>query len=92
VGLSHEEAVHFAFLLATPIILAAALVQLPMLFQPEYRELVGPALAGSIAAAMGAFFAARYLVQHIQTKKLTPFALYCVIAGLLSMLALAVRS
>jgi undecaprenyl-diphosphatase len=92
VGLSHEESVHFAFLLATPIIFGASLVKLPELFLPANQGLIGPSLVGAAFAALGAYFAVRFLVQYVQTKKLTPFAIYCIIAGILSSLVFFVKA
>ena len=48
-GLSHKDAARFAFLLATPIIGAAALLKLPTLFGSDGDGVRGPALAGALA-------------------------------------------
>ncbi len=82
VGLSNEDAARFSFLLATPIIGAAALLELPPLFTPSFRGLVGPSIAGGIAAAIAAYFSVKFLMRYFHTNKLTPFAVYCVVAGL----------
>ena len=47
-GLSHEEAVRFAFLLATPVILAAGVLKVPDLFGPLGNGIRPQVLAGSI--------------------------------------------
>jgi undecaprenyl-diphosphatase len=91
VGLSHEDALRFSFLLATPIIGAAALLKLPDLFQPQNRALVGPALVGAVCAAAAAIFAVKFLVKYFHTNKLTPFAVYCMAAGVVSALVLYFR-
>ena len=87
-GLSNEDAARFSFLLATPIIGAAALLKLPDLFKAENHDLRMPALLGAIAAGVAAYFAVRFLVRFFQTKQLTPFALYCLLAGVSFMLIL----
>ena len=46
VGLSNEDAARFSFLLATPIIGAAALLKLPELFGCDGNGVRGPALVG----------------------------------------------
>jgi undecaprenyl-diphosphatase len=84
VGLSNEDAARFSFLLATPIIGAAALLKLPDLFGPTGDGVRGPALAASICSAITAWFSVRFLVKYFETNRLTPFAIYCVIAGTLS--------
>lgn len=83
VGLSNEDAARFSFLLATPIIGAAALLKLPDLFNPAYRNVLGPSVAGAIAAALAAYFAVKFLLKFFHTNKLTPFAIYCVCAGVM---------
>src|SRR5205085_8982720 len=82
VGLPHEDAARFAFLLATPIIGAAAALKLPELFGPEGNGVRGPALVGAICSAATAYLAVRFLMRYFETNRLTPFAIYCVVAGL----------
>jgi undecaprenyl-diphosphatase len=82
VGLSHKDAARFAFLLATPIIGAAALLKLPELFGSAGNGVRGQALAGAIGAAIAAWFAVRFLMRYFETRTLTPFAVYCFVAGL----------
>ncbi|HUO38872.1 MAG TPA: undecaprenyl-diphosphate phosphatase [Mycobacterium sp.] len=90
-GLSHEDAARFAFLLATPVILAAGALKLPDLAGPMGAGIHGQVLAGSIASFVTAYLAVRYLTRYFQTRTLTPFAVYCVIAGAASLLWLLVR-
>ncbi|MGH3415275.1 MAG: undecaprenyl-diphosphate phosphatase [Actinocrinis sp.] len=84
-GLHHEDAARFAFLLATPAILGAGIYKLPELAKPENSSVMGPALAGSIVAFIGAYISVRFLVKYFETRKLTPFAIYCVVVGLISL-------
>jgi undecaprenyl-diphosphatase len=81
--LSHEEAIRFAFLLATPVIGAAALLEVPKLFGAGTEVLVA-ALAGGAVAAVAAFLSVRFLTRYFQVGRLTPFAYYCLAAGFLS--------
>lgn len=88
-GLSHEDAVRFSFLLATPIITAASILKLPELATSSEQAIVGPTIIGAFAAAVGAYFSVRYLTKYFETKKLTPFGIYCIIfGGICSMLFL----
>ncbi len=82
VGLSNKDAARFAFLLATPIIGAAAVLKLPDLFGHAGDGVRGPALAGAVCSAATAYLAIRYLMRYFETKTLTPFAIYCFVAGL----------
>jgi undecaprenyl-diphosphatase len=90
-GLSYADAARFSFLLATPVILAAGVLKLPDLFGPLGAGIGGQVLAGSIASGVAAYFAVRFLMRYFQTRTLTPFAIYCVVAGLGSLAWLAVR-
>lgn len=81
-GMKHEDSARFAFLLATPVILAAGVLKTPELFKPENHDILGPALAGSVAAGVLAYISVRFLVKYFETKTLTPFAIYCLVAGI----------
>lgn len=83
-GLNNEDAARFSFLLATPVIGAAALLKLPDLFQPAAASLRGAILIGALCAALTAYLSVCFLVNYFQTKTLKPFALYCLMAGALS--------
>jgi undecaprenyl-diphosphatase len=81
VGLSNRDAARFAFLLATPIIGAAAVLKLPDLAGKSGNGVRGPAAVGAVCAALTAYLAVRYLMRYFETKTLTPFAIYCAAAG-----------
>jgi undecaprenyl-diphosphatase len=89
VGLSNEDAARFGFLLATPVIFAAAALKLPELLGHEGDGVRGPALAGAVCAALTTFFAVKFLLRFLQTNRLTPFGVYCIAIGLVSTLLFA---
>jgi len=80
-GLSREDAARFSFLLATPVIFAAGALKARDLVHYGHG-IYGPILAGSILSGIGAYVSVRYLVRYFQTRTLTPFAIYCVLFGL----------
>lgn len=84
-GLSHSAASDFAFLLATPVILGAGLLKIPDLFNPEISHILGPVLVGSIIAALGTYISVKILVKWFKNHTLYPFAIYCLIIGIISM-------
>ncbi|MBC7518502.1 MAG: undecaprenyl-diphosphate phosphatase [Microbacteriaceae bacterium] len=90
-GLTHREAARFSFLLATPVILAAGLLKLPDLFGPLGAGIQGQVLAGSAASFICAFVAVAFLDRYFRTRTLTPFALYCIAAGVISFLWISFR-
>jgi undecaprenyl-diphosphatase len=81
VGLSNEDAARFAFLLATPIIGAAALLKLPDLFGPDGDGIRGQALVASLCAAASAYVSVRFLMRYFETRTLIPFAIWCLAFG-----------
>src|SRR5206468_3009578 len=82
-GLSHQDAANFSFLLATPVILAAGLLKLPSLFGPAGQHIHGQVLAGALVAGLAAYASVRFLTRYFATKTLTPFAIYCLVAGVI---------
>ena len=89
-GLSNEDAARFSFLLATPIIGAAAALKLPELFGSQGDGVRGPALVGALCAAVTAFLAVRFLMRFFETNRLTPFAVFCVVEGIVLSIYFAV--
>jgi undecaprenyl-diphosphatase len=83
--LSHEDALRFSFLLATPVIGAAALLELPGLFTSDPATMT-TALVGAITAAGAAYLSVKFLVRYFRTQTLAPFAAYCAVAGALALL------
>jgi undecaprenyl-diphosphatase len=88
-GLDHEDAARFSFLLATPVILAAGVYKLPDLAGPLGNGVRGQALAGAVCAGLAAFVSVRFLVRYFETRTLLPFAVYCLIAGAVSVIRFA---
>jgi undecaprenyl-diphosphatase len=91
-GLSREDAVRYSFLLSAPVILAAGVLKIPDLFGPLGHGIGGQVLVGSLLSGLGAYFSVRFLVRYFaKARSLTPFAIYCLAAGLGSVIYLAVR-
>jgi undecaprenyl-diphosphatase len=89
-GLRHREAARFSFLIATPIILGAAVLEVPHFFHHQAASGgFGPIvwLAGFVAGvtAYGSTaFLMRYFGGH-DLEALDPFAYYCVAAGAIAL-------
>jgi undecaprenyl-diphosphatase len=81
-GLSNDDAARYAFLLATPIIGAAGVLKLPDLLGSAGDGVRGQALVGGLAAAVSTYFAVRFLLRFFETNRLTPFGIYCILAGI----------
>jgi undecaprenyl-diphosphatase len=87
-GLSREDAARFAFLLATPVILAAGVLKIPDLLGHLGNGIRPQILAGSVVSGVAAYLSVRFLMKYFQTRTLTPFAIYCFVAGLGSLIYL----
>ena len=85
-GLDNEDAARFAFLLATPVILAAGVLKIPSLAGPAGAHIHGQVAVGFIVCAVAAYISVRFLVRWFQTRTLIPFAVYCLAFGLISVL------
>jgi undecaprenyl-diphosphatase len=88
-GLSNEDAARYSFLLATPVILAAAALKLPELLGSQGNGVRGPALVAALCAAVTTFFAVKFLLRYFQTNRLSPFGIYCIGIGTVSTLVFA---
>ena len=88
-GLDHEDAARFAFLLATPPILAAGVLKLPSRAGTAGAHIHGQILLGMVVTAITAYLSVRFLVRYFQTRTLTPFAIYCLAFGAASILRFA---
>lgn len=85
VGLAHEDALRFSFLLATPIIGAAAALKLPGLFASTNVAAIETALPGAAGAIVASLLSVKFLTRYFKTRTLTPFAVYCSLCGLVSL-------
>jgi len=90
-GLSRQDAARFSFLLATPVIFAAGVLKIGDLTGPLGNGIHGQVLVGSILSGVGAYLSVRFLMKYFMTRTLTPFAIYCVVAGLGSIIYLSVK-
>lgn len=82
-GLRHQEAARFSFLLATPVILAAGLVEVPQLFASGVP--VGEYIAAAVLSGLAAYASARFLLRYFRSGRLDPYGWYCIGAGLVSL-------
>ncbi|MEV5754929.1 undecaprenyl-diphosphate phosphatase [Actinoallomurus sp. NPDC052308] len=81
-------AARFAFLLATPAILGAGVLKLPDRAGPMGNGIHGQVLVGSLLSFIGAYVSVRFLIRYFETRTLTPFAIYCVLFGIGSLVYL----
>ena len=91
-GLRREDAVRFSFLLSAPVILAAGALKAKDLTGPLSAGIHGPILVGSLVAFAGAYLSIRFLTKYFsEDRSLSPFGIYCLIAGLGSLAYLTLK-
>jgi undecaprenyl-diphosphatase len=88
-GLRHQEAARFSFLLATPIIAAAGVLEIPQLFSTPVP--VVEYLAAAVLAGIAAYLSARFLLRYFRSGRLDPYGWYCAAAGVISLALLTFR-
>ncbi|HEX2647609.1 MAG TPA: undecaprenyl-diphosphate phosphatase [Candidatus Dormibacteraeota bacterium] len=82
-GLRHQEAARFSFLLATPVILGAGIVEVPQLFATGVP--LGEYAAGALLSGLAAYASARFLLRYFRSGRLDPYGWYCIAAGLITL-------
>jgi undecaprenyl-diphosphatase len=85
-GLKHEDAARFSFLMATPIIVGATVLEAPKLMHQGglgFSALVSGVTAGVIA--YGSLVVLMRWFHGHEFNALKPFAYYCAVAGLVSL-------
>jgi undecaprenyl-diphosphatase len=81
--LDHADAARYSFLLATPVIFAASVLEVPQLFASRAPGLLAQSLAGGVVAAVTAYFSVVFLTRWFHSHDLRPFGWYCLIFGAL---------
>lgn len=85
-GFDRPAAARFAFLMSVPVMLAAgAYEMLDVLQMPNLVDFLPPLLAGFASAAVVGWLAIRWLIAYLSKGSLHVFAVYCLIAGTVSL-------
>ena len=79
-GLTYEQASRFSFMLATPVIAAAAALKVPKLLH-EPKPVRVMALEGSAVAFVTAYLSVAFLMRYFHTNRLSPFGYFCILFG-----------
>lgn len=80
-GLTHEDAARYSFLLATPAIGAASVLELPRLLDPSAQGVLAEAAIGGVLAGVTAYASVAFLTRYFRSNDLRPFGWYCLVAG-----------
>ena len=91
-GLRHEAAARYSFMLATPIILAAGVLEVPKLFKSDANIGLGIAALGFVISGVTAYLAVRFLVKYFETERLDPFGYYCIGFGIVCLAIFGIRA
>jgi undecaprenyl-diphosphatase len=88
-GINHESAAHFSFLIATPIILGAGVLEAPKLMHAGVPHgVLANAVLAAVIAGVTAFASTAFLMHYFRRHDvwaLDPFAYYCFLAGIVSL-------
>ena len=88
VRLNHEDAARFSFLLGTPLIGLAAVLEIPQLIgQSAYTWML--IAIGMVLSGVAAYLSTKFLMKYFETGRLDPFAYYCWALGLVALILLA---
>jgi undecaprenyl-diphosphatase len=79
--LNHEDAARYSFLLATPVILAASLLEIPRLLDPSVHLALIESILGGVIAGVTAYCSVAFLTRYFESNDLRPFGWYCLIIG-----------
>ncbi len=94
-GVDHEAAAHFSFLIATPIILGATVLEVPKLLHASLPHgTFGLAALAAVIAGVTALASTAFLMRYFRAHDswaLNPFAYYCLVIGVGSLGLLLVR-
>lgn len=82
-GFRRQAAARISFLLATPLIIGAALLELPKI---ALAEINGPFLTGFMSSAVFGFLSIKFLLSFLRTSNLLPFVVYRLVLALLILL------
>jgi undecaprenyl-diphosphatase len=79
--LNHADAARYSFLLATPVIVAASVLEIPKLLAPEAHGILLQSAAGGVVAAVTAYASVAFLTRWFHAHDLRPFGWYCLAFG-----------
>jgi undecaprenyl-diphosphatase len=83
-GFKHEYAAKFSFLLATPIIFAAGLLEVPKMIKLHILNFDAVSIISGVVAGIAAYFSVWFLMKYFhkyEVNALFPFAFYCILFG-----------
>ncbi len=83
-GLEDKNAAKMAFMLATPIIAAAAVLKVPLLFKDS--AIMPQAIVGMVVAGICAYLSVRFLTKYFENNTLRPYGYYCIAVGVVAFL------
>jgi undecaprenyl-diphosphatase len=84
-GINHEDAAHFSFLIATPVIFGATVLEVPKLLHAGVPHgVLANAVLAAVVAGVTAFVSTAFLMRYFRRHDvwaLDPFAYYCFVVG-----------
>lgn len=85
-GMTYEESARFSFLLATPVILGAGVLEVPKILKDHTTHMLAYGVVGGILAGIVAYLSTAFLMKYFKTHEVRafrPFAFYCIGIGVI---------
>lgn len=82
--MSYDESARFSFLLATPVILGAGVLEVPKMLHQHNHQMLHYGLLGGLFAGIMALLSTIFLMRYFKTSEvraLRPFGWYCIVVG-----------
>lgn len=87
-GVTHEAAAHFSFLIALPVIVGATVLEVPKLLHANLAPgVLKLAVEAAVVAGVTAFLSTWFLMRYFRNNDkwaMGPFGIYCMVFGLVS--------
>ena len=92
-GIKRDTAARFSFLMVVPIMIAAGFIALIDLATiPDALSLIGTLIIGFIVAAIVGYISIHWLLKFLSERSLYYFSVYCLLIGLIGILAVGLNA
>jgi undecaprenyl-diphosphatase len=92
-NLERPSAARFSFLMSVPVMLGAGAIAFTDLIQlPDFSAQIPTLVVGFITSAVVGYFSIRWLLAYLVSRRLFPFAIYCVVMAMVVLIISFLRT